>query len=166
MVLSRYCKQRIVQLYFERKVSYGRLAKVLAAEGLKVLKKTIWTTISKYKAHGTLSPLPGSGRRFKLTPETLAMIEAQMQADDETTATQLVKMLNAAGYDVSRSTIIRARRRLGWTFHGSRYCQMIRTQNKEKTDHMGTRQRTQHFRYHRLDGRVNDSARESLDILV
>ena len=36
MVLSRYCKQRIVQLYFERKVSYGRIAKVLAAEGLKV----------------------------------------------------------------------------------------------------------------------------------
>ena len=132
MVLSRYCKQRIVQLYFERKVSYGRLAKVLAAEGLKVPKKTIWTTISKYKAHGTLSRLPGSGRRFKLTPEALAMIEAQMQADDETTATQLVKMLNAAGYDVSRSTIIRARRRLGWTFHGSRYCQMIRAQNKEK----------------------------------
>ena len=35
MVLSRYCKQRIVQLYFEQKVSYGRIAKVLAAQGLK-----------------------------------------------------------------------------------------------------------------------------------
>ena len=80
MVLSRYCKQRIVQLYFERKVSYGRIAKVLAAEGLKKPKKTIWTTISKYKAHGTLSRLPGSGRCFKLMPKALAMIEAQMQA--------------------------------------------------------------------------------------
>ena len=48
MVLSRYCKQRIVQLYFEQKVSYERIAKVLAAEGLKVPKKTIWITISKY----------------------------------------------------------------------------------------------------------------------
>ena len=45
MVLSRYCKQRIVQLYFKWKVSYGRIAKVLAAEGLKVPKKTIWITI-------------------------------------------------------------------------------------------------------------------------
>ena len=126
MVLSCCCTQRIVQLYFKRKVSYGRIVKVL-----KVPKKTFWTTISKYKAHGTLSRLPGSGRRFKLMPEALAMIEAQMQADNETTATQLVKMLNAAGYDVSRSTNIRAWRRLGWTFHGSRYCQMVRTQNKE-----------------------------------
>ena len=31
MILSHYCKQRIVQHYFERKVSYGRIAKVLAA---------------------------------------------------------------------------------------------------------------------------------------
>ena len=138
MVLSCYCKQWIVQLYFEQNVSYGRIAKVLAAEGLKVPKKNIWTT--KYKVHGTLSCLPGSGRCFKLTPEALAMIEAQMQADDETTATQLVKMLNAAGYDVSRSTIIRARRILGWTFHGSRHCQMVRAQNKEKADPMSTRQ--------------------------
>ena len=38
----------IVQLFFERKVSYRRIAKVLAAEGLKVPKKTIWITISKY----------------------------------------------------------------------------------------------------------------------
>ena len=119
MVLSFYCKQQIVQLYFERKLSYGRIAQVLAAEGLKVPKKTVWTTVSKYKARGTLSRLPGSGGRFKLTPEVLDIIEAQMQADDETTATQLVKMLNAAGYNVSTSTIIRARRILGWTFHDS-----------------------------------------------
>ena len=55
-----------------------------------------------------------------------------MRTDDNTTATQLVKMVNPAGYNVSKSTIIRARGILGWTFHGSRYCQMIRTQNKEK----------------------------------
>ena len=59
------------------------------------------------------------------------MIEERMRTDDETTATQLVKMVNAVGYNVSKSTIIRARKILGWTFHGSRYCQMIRTQNKE-----------------------------------
>ena len=127
-----YCKQRIVQLYYERKVSCGNIARVLAAEGYRVPKQTVWATTKKYKDHGTLSRLPGSGRRFKLTPEVLAMIEERMRTDDKTTATQLVKMVNAAGYNVSKSTIIRARRILGWTFHGSRYCQMIRTQNKEK----------------------------------
>ena len=31
MVLTAYCKQRIVQLYFERRVLYGNNARVLAA---------------------------------------------------------------------------------------------------------------------------------------
>ena len=82
--------------------------------------------------HGTLSRLPGSRRRFKLTPEFLAILEEQMRVDDETTATLLVKIVNSVGYDVFISTIVRAWKILGWTFHGSRYCQMIRAQNKEK----------------------------------
>lgn len=86
MVLSVYCKQRIVQLYFERRVSYGNIAKVLAADRLKVPKKTIWATIKKGKEYGTLSHFPGSGRRFKLTLEILAIIDKCMKMDDETTA--------------------------------------------------------------------------------
>ena len=95
-----------MQLYFERKVSYSNIARVLAAEGYRVPKQTVWATIKKYKDHGTLCCLPGSGRRFKLTPVVLAMIEERMRADDETAATQLVKMVNAAGYNVSKSTIV------------------------------------------------------------
>ena len=33
MVLSAYCKQGILQLYFERRISYERVVQVLAAEG-------------------------------------------------------------------------------------------------------------------------------------
>ena len=40
MVLSVYWKQRIVQLYFERRLSYANVAKVLAAEGYIVSKQT------------------------------------------------------------------------------------------------------------------------------
>ena len=86
----------------------------------------------KCKEHGTIHCLPGSGRCFQLTPEVLAIIEERMQEDDETTASQLVRILNAQGYTVSKPTIVRARKILGWTFHGSRYCQMIRNNNKEK----------------------------------
>ena len=52
--------------------------------------------------HGTLPRLPGSERRFKLTPGILAIIEEEMCVDDETTATQLVKIVNTAGYDISK----------------------------------------------------------------
>ena len=132
MVLTAYCKQRIIQLYFERRVSYGNVVHVLAAEGLRVPKQTVWATVQKYKKHGTISRLPGSGRPFKLTGAMVTAIEERMQQDDETTSTQLVKMLEERGWKVSLSTVERARKMLGWTFHGSRYCQLIRHANKEK----------------------------------
>ena len=65
MVLSAYCKQQIVQLYFERRISCERVAQVLVAEGFQVPKQTVWATIRKYKAHGTVSRLSGSGRAFQ-----------------------------------------------------------------------------------------------------
>ena len=36
--MSFYCKQWIIQLYFEWNISYGRIAKVLVEEGLKVTR--------------------------------------------------------------------------------------------------------------------------------
>ena len=134
MVLSTYCKQRIVQLYFERRVSYGNITRVLAAEELKVHKRTVWVTIKRYKEHGMISCLPGSGRRFRLTPKMLTIIEQRMQEDDETTAGQLVRILHAPGHAASKQTIIRARTLLGWTFHGSWYCQMIRNVKEKRVE--------------------------------
>ena len=64
-----YCKQQIIQLYFEWNISYRRIAKVLIEERLKVSKKTVWTTVSNYKVRGALSRLPGSGGYIKLTPK-------------------------------------------------------------------------------------------------
>ena len=55
-----------------------------------------------------------------------------MQMDDETTATQLQKILSDKGYHLSLRTIIRSRHILGWTFRGSAYCQLIRSENKGK----------------------------------
>jgi Fe2+ or Zn2+ uptake regulation protein len=53
-----------------------------------------------------LSRLPGLGRPFKLRSDILAIIERKMREDGETTATQLLKVLNKKGYRVSLSTII------------------------------------------------------------
>ena len=55
-----------------------------------------------------------------------------MQEDDETSATQLLAKLASLGVYVSLTTIVRSRVQLGWTYHGSAYCQLIRHQNKEK----------------------------------
>ncbi len=36
------------------------------------------------------------------------------------------------GVQISRTTILRGRHSLGWTFRGSAYCQLIREANKQK----------------------------------
>ena len=52
-----------------------------------------------------------------------------MQADDETTAVQLSELLARSGMRISLATVKRCRLSLEWTFHGTRYCQMIREAN-------------------------------------
>ena len=39
MVLTAYCKQRIIQLYVEQRISYSNVAKVLAVEQFQVPKQ-------------------------------------------------------------------------------------------------------------------------------
>ena len=80
-----YFKQQIIQLYFEWRISYDNVA--LAAEGYRIPKQTVWATIQKYKTHGTIFCLPGSGRPFKLTRTMLDVIEEQMKQDDKITTT-------------------------------------------------------------------------------
>ena len=76
MSISLYWKQRIVQLYSDLGCSYGDIEHVLRYEGKTVPKKTI---IKKYKEHGTIGRLAGSGRQPMLTAEVLALVEAKMR---------------------------------------------------------------------------------------
>ena len=62
----------------------------------------------------------------------MSIVEQQMTVDDETTASQLHKLLVEKGVTISITTILRCRDQLGWTFRGSAYCQMIRAANKVK----------------------------------
>ena len=49
-----------------------------------------------------------------------------MQADDETTAVELKRKLEAIGIKLFLSTMLRCRRVLGWIYRGPAYCQLIR----------------------------------------
>ena len=68
-----------LQLYSDSDCSYGDIERVLRHEGKIVPKKTIWAIIKKYKEHGTIGRLAGSGRQPKLTAEVLALVEAKMR---------------------------------------------------------------------------------------
>lgn len=93
-------------------------------------RKSVWKFIKQYTITDSTEQKSGSGRPTKVTPAILAIVEQKMVEDDETTAVQLHKLLTEKGHSISISTIMRARRELGWTFHGSAYCQLIRDVNK------------------------------------
>lgn len=81
---------------------------------------------------GTIIRKSGSGRPTLLTSTVLRRIEQMMQSDDETTAQQLQRRLRQQGEVISLTTILRGRRKLGWTYHRSAYCQLLRDVNKQK----------------------------------
>ena len=67
-----------------------------------------------------------------LTRQIHKIVEEQMLKDDETTVSQLHKLLLEKGIKVSCRFILCWRKQLGWTFRGNAYCQLIRQNNKEK----------------------------------
>ena len=129
--LSSYARQRIHQLLLQGLV-VSEIAHVLSTEGIKTSRQTVWRFKQQVSTHGTIQPKGKSGRPSILTPEILGLIDRAMQLNDETTAKELVLLLQNMGINISRSAILKGRHFLGWSPRGVAYCQLIREQNKEK----------------------------------
>ena len=107
-------------------LSAAQIAEQLKIEhGIVKSRQAINHFLLQYKTTNCIARKPGSGRPTKITDVVLRAVEAKMQADDETTAVQLATLLNQCGISLSLATIKRSRQQLGWTFHGTRYCQLI-----------------------------------------
>ena len=130
MVLSDYIKLRILSLHWQGfKVS--KIGDILVLEDATVVsRQSIRIFFKRFKECSTIAIKPGSGLTLKLSPTILQLIESAMREDDETTATQLQTKLAAHGCYVSLTTILHNRRQLGWIYHGSACCQLIRKRNK------------------------------------
>jgi len=129
MVMSDYCKQRVLSLHWQgHKVSSIRERLVLEAEIL-VLKQGIRLFLKHYGERGTIARKSGSSFPPKISPAIKLIVEQAMREDDEMTVTELQAKLAAHGVYVSLATIVRGRHQLGWTYRGSAYCQLIRNAN-------------------------------------
>ena len=131
MVLSTYAKQRVI-FYHQRGYKAPTIAQLLREEGIIVTRVGVYKFLIRYRDTGTLQRKEGSGPPRKITTEVREVVEQEMQRDDETTAYQLHKILTDKEILISKSTIIRCRTELGWTFRSSAYCQLIREANKGK----------------------------------
>ena len=131
MVFSTYKQQRIL-MYYSRGYKAPTIAKLLLEENLRASRVGISKFLKKFRETGCIQRRSGSGRPSKISAEIKEIVEEQMRADDETTATQLHHLLQQRGYTISLHTVLRCRSVLGWTFRGSAYCQLIRDVNKQK----------------------------------
>ena len=126
-----YTRRRAV-CFAEKGLNAPAISRALAEEGLTYSAKSVYLLLRKLVAQQSIARRPGSGRPSKITARVMVLIEEQMQKDDETTAPELDRLLQANGIKLSRSTILRCRRQLGWTYRGAAYCQLIREPNKLK----------------------------------
>ena len=131
MVFSEYMKQRIL-FYHHEGLAPPTISNLLLQEGIVASRRGIIKFLKRYRSSGTIARKPGSGGLSKITDEIKQLIEEKMRSDDETTAMQLHQLLTDHGYTITKKTILRCWRELGWTFRGSSYCQLIREANKEK----------------------------------
>ena len=131
MPYSDYLKTRAL-FFRSHGVSPGVVVKKLKEEGLHASRQGLAKFFRRYDETSSTARRQGSGRLSKLTPDVMQIVEEQMQRDDETTAVQLMCLLAAHHRPLSLSTILRCRQKLGWTFRGSAYCQLIRAANKAK----------------------------------
>jgi Fe2+ or Zn2+ uptake regulation protein len=60
-----------------------------------------------YKNTGSTMSRCGSGRMTKVTQRVKELVNQQMEKDDETTATQLHRLMNDTGINISLRTVLR-----------------------------------------------------------
>lgn len=130
--LTIHSKKAIVKLHSQGQSCSSIVQQLHCEYDISISRQTVNRFLLQHKMSRPLTRRLGSGRPSKITPDVLRVVEAKMQADDETTAVQLLDLLRRSGIQISLSTVKRCRLSLGWTFHGTRYCQMIREPNKLK----------------------------------
>ena len=132
MVFSEYIKLRILSLHWKSFSVSAIVENLVLEDGIIISKQGVRQFLKQFKKYKTIAQNPGSGFPSKLSPVVEQIINAAMQNDDETTATQLQSILASHNIYVSLTTIVRCRIQLGWTYRGSAYCQLIRQVNKRK----------------------------------
>ena len=126
-----YTKRRAV-FYAAKGLNATAISKALLKEELTYSPKSASLLLRRLGRGESIFRKPSTGQPSKATQQMKYIIEEQMQKDDETTAAELDCVLQREGIELSRSTILRCRRKLGWTYRGAAYCQLIREPNKLK----------------------------------
>ena len=131
VMYSLYLRERIIRL--AKSLHGNQLVKALQEEGFRVSRSGVYCVLKKYRKSGTLFDYPRSGRPKILSERIHQLIDDWLQDNNElTTNDLLIKLQNEEEVTASRSSVARARQRMGWSARATRYCQLIREANKTK----------------------------------
>lgn len=112
---------------------YGTIVKLLKDRGVSVCKKTVIKLCKKYEETGLVTDRKRKRPIIFGTAEHRTFLDTCIENEPSLTASELsIKIFERFGIRLSISAINKARTKLGYTQIGTRYCQMIRNENKVK----------------------------------
>ena len=120
-------RARIISLY-SRGYSVPCISRRLAEENVDVSVRAIYYLVDKWRTKGVIRDLPRRKRSCILSEEMRQFIDEELQKNDELTSTKIKEMLGEKWPDIiiSKTTIKRERRLLGWVCTRPHYCQLLR----------------------------------------
>lgn len=115
-------------------LGFRSIQKRLRQEGIVVSKSAVRKICQKFDTAGTVANLKiKRSCKFGSDQEHRDYIDQVMNDQPDTTAKTLKDgIFQTFGISVSEQTVAKVRRDLGWIQKGTRYCHMIRNENKEK----------------------------------
>ena len=96
MVLSVYEKQRII-FYNSQELLPSQIVSALKVEDIYTTRQTVARFLRRFQQIKTIARKEGAGRPSKITPQVRYIVDQAMKNYDETTATQIHKLISARG---------------------------------------------------------------------
>ena len=129
---STFTRHRIHQLYAAG-LPRKEIQQALSRDGVDVSLSGLSLFLKKIRDGSGMVDKQRPGRTSKVTPEIRAMIDGKLHQNNELTADDLQRViLLETGNTIPIPALKRARKRLGWDWKRTRFCQQIRLANRPK----------------------------------
>lgn len=129
--LTQFARTRVVHLKRQGLTFVEICQRLEEDDGIETSRQSVSKFWRKFSASGDIKPGHGGGRPAVLQEEHLDFLDAQMTKNSELSGPELQIMFkDTFDIEVSHHTILRCRRKQGWTYGQTRYCQMISEKNQ------------------------------------
>ena len=131
--LSLYARKRIVNLRRLGKNVSEIVRKIREEDNITASRPAVSLFLKRFNQTGSINDKQRTGRHRKLVLQHFDIIDEEMRRNDELSSIELARILRTrCDVDVSPRTVRQVRKKLGWTWSGTKYCQLVKDVNKPK----------------------------------